>query len=402
MYNDHFAMRGDPAAHHGPTVFATHSTHKMLAALSQASYIHVRDGKGAIDHHRFNQAYMMHTTTSPLYAIVASNDITSAMMDGSSGRSLTQEVIDEAVDFRQVVGRLWRTFADKKDWFFKPWNAEMVKNPANGQKIAFEDAPATLLCQNQEPWLLNPGDKWHGFDDIADDWCMLDPIKVSLLTPGMGDDGKLENNGVPAALVNAWFNRFGIVPTRVTDFQVMFLFSIGITKGKWGTLLTNLLAFKRAYDSNRPLAEVLPEIAAQYPDRYRNVRLHDLGDELFEYLRTNRPGDLLNAAFERLPDADMTPREAYERLVTGEVESVPVDKLAKRIAANAVMPYPPGIPMLMSGENFGDSDSPQIGYLRSMQNREQQFPGFAGVIEGAELIDGTYHVLCVKDVAVSS
>ncbi|MGB6767537.1 MAG: arginine decarboxylase [Methyloceanibacter sp.] len=396
IYKDHFAMRGDPAAHSGPTVFATHSTHKMLAALSQASYIHVRDGKGAIDHHRFNQAYMLHTTTSPLYAIVASNDITSAMMYGSSGRSLTQEVIDEAVDFRQVVGRLWRAFADKKDWFFKPWNVETVKDPANGHKIAFEDAPAALLCQNQEPWLLNPGDKWHGFDDIADDWCMLDPIKVSLLTPGMGDDGKLETNGVPAALVNAWFNRFGIVPTRVTDFQVMFLFSIGITKGKWGTLLTNLLAFKRAYDSNRPLAEVLPEIAAQYPDRYRNVRLHDLGDELFEYLRTNRPGDLLNAAFERLPHADMTPREAYGRLVTGEVESVPVERLAKRIAANAVMPYPPGIPMLMSGENFGDADSPQIGYLRSMQNREQQFPGFAGVIEGAELIDGSYHVLCVK------
>ena len=50
----------------------------------------------------------------------------------------------------------------------------------------------------------------------------------------------------------------------------------------------------------------------------------------------------------------------------------------------------------MSGENFGASNSPQIEYLRSMQNREKQFPGFAGVIEGAELIDGTYHVLCVK------
>ena len=396
MYSDYFAMRGNPAAHRGPTVFATHSTHKMLAAFSQASYIHVRDGKGAIDHHRFNQAYMMHTTTSPLYAIVASNDITSAMMDGSSGRSLTQEAIEEAVDFRQVVGRMWRTFADKKDWFFKPWNTETVKTSANGNKVPFEDAPASLLCHSQEPWVLKPGDKWHGFDDIADDWCMLDPIKVSLLTPGMGDDGKLEKNGVPAALVNAWFNRFGIVPTRVTDFQVMFLFSIGITKGKWGTLLTNLLAFKRAYDSNRPLVEVLPEIVAQYPDRYRNVGLHDLGDELFEYLRENRPGDLLNAAFKGLPNADMTPREAYARLVTGEVEAVPVDKLAKRIAANAVMPYPPGIPMLMSGENFGDANSPQIGYLRGMQNREQQFPGFAGVIEGAELIDGTYHVLCVK------
>ena len=239
-----------------------------------------------------------------------------------------------------MVGRLWRSFADKKDWFFKPWNAEKVASPGKGRSIAFEDAPAELLCRNQEPWMLRAGDSWHGFDAIADDWCMLDPIKVSILSPGMGEDGKLEETGVPAALVNAWFNRFGIVPTRVTDFQVMFLFSIGITKGKWGTLLTDLLAFKQAYDSNRPLDEVLPEIVAQYPDRYRNVRLHDLGDELFEYLRQNRPGDLLNAAYETLPKADMTPRAAYERLVTGDIETVPADKLANRTAANAIMPYP--------------------------------------------------------------
>jgi arginine decarboxylase len=396
IYQNHFAMRGDPAEHRGPTVFATHSTHKLLAALSQSSYTHVRDGKGAIDHHRFNQAYMMHTTTSPLYAIVASNDIASAMMDGSGGHSLTQEAIEEAIDFRQVVGRLRRTLADKNDWFFKPWNVETVKNPANGRRISFADAPIELLCRSQEPWVLRPGDKWHGFGDIADDWCMLDPVKVSILAPGMDEDGKLEKTGVPAALVNAWFNRFGIVPTRVTDFQLMFLFSIGITKGKWGTLLTNLLGFKRAYDSNRPLNEVLPEIVAQYPDRYRSVGLHDLGDELFEYLRKNRPGDQLNAAFEGLPKADMTPREAYEHLVAGNVELVPVDKLANRTAANAIMPYPPGIPMLMSGENFGGADSPQIGYVRGMQNREQQFPGFAGLVEGAEVHDGTYHALCVK------
>ena len=105
---------------------------------------------------------------------------------------------------------------------------------------------------------------------------------------------------------------------------------------------------------------------------------------------------MLNAAYEGLPNADMTPQAAYQRLVAGEVESVPSDQLANRTAANAVMPYPPGIPMLMSGENFGPADSPQIGYLRGMENREKRFPGLGGIIEGADLIDGTYHVLCVK------
>lgn len=399
MYERHYAMRGDPPdpkEYKGPTVFATHSTHKLLAALSQASYIHIRDGRGAIDHERFNQAYMMHTTTSPLYAIVASNDISSAMMEGPKGRSLTQEVIQEAVNFRQTVARVQRRFEDAKDWFFKPWNTEEVMDPKTGRKVPFGDAPSELLCTQQDPWVLHPGDTWHGFDDIASDWCMLDPIKVSIVAPGMGDDGKLQETGVPGALINAYFTRFGIVPTRVTDFQIMFLFSIGITKGKWGTLITNLLSFKRHYDANDPVAQVLPELAAQHPDRYRNVGLRQLGEEMFEYLKANQPGELLNRAYETLPAPDMTPREAYQHIVSNDIEPVPVDKLANRTAANAVMPYPPGIPMLMSGENFGGEDSPQIGYLRGLQTWDLQFPGFEHVTEGAEVVNGTYQVLCLR------
>jgi arginine decarboxylase len=339
---------------------------------------------------------MMHTTTSPLYPIVASNDITSAMMDGRGGYSLTQEVIREAVDFRQTVGRIRRRFEEKKDWFFKPWNVEAVNDPKTGRKVAFEDAPSELLCTQQDPWVMHPSDSWHGFENIAPDWCMLDPVKVSILAPGMGDDGRLQDSGVPAALVNAYFTRFGIVPTRVTDFQVMFLFSIGITKGKWGTLITNLLSFKRHYDANDPVARVLPELATQHPARYRKLGLRDLGAEMFEYLKKNRPGDLLNRAYETLPAPAITPREAYRRIVSNDVEMVPVEKIANRIAANAIMPYPPGIPMLMSGENFGAEDSPQIGYMRGLQTWDQQFPGFEHVTEGAEMIDGTYHALCVR------
>ena len=152
---------------------------------------------------------------------------------------------------------------------------------------------------------------------------------------------------------------------------------------------------ERGVDVTR-VADVLPELAAQHPERYRRIGLRDLGDEMLEYIRLNRPGELLNRAFATLPVPDMTPREAYARIVANDIEHVPVEALAHRTAANGVMPYPPGIPMLMSGENFGDDDGPQIGYMRGLAAWDKQFPGFEHVTEGAEAIDGTYHVLCVR------
>src|SRR4051812_46508500 len=123
MYRDRFAMRGDPGEHaeDGPTVFATHSTHKLLAALSQTSYIHIRDGRGAIDHGRFNEAYCTQASTSPLYALIASNDVAAAMMDGPAGTALTQEVIDEAVACRLAVPRGRQAILVSKDSVFGPW-----------------------------------------------------------------------------------------------------------------------------------------------------------------------------------------------------------------------------------------------------------------------------------------
>ncbi|EFE52717.1 biodegradative arginine decarboxylase [Providencia rettgeri DSM 1131] len=397
IYRDHFAMRDDPRKDDEPTVFATHSTHKLLNALSQASFIHIRNGRNAIDFNRFNQAYHMHATTSPLYAICASNDIAADMMDGNSGRSLTDEVIREAIDFRQSLGYLYKEFINDDEWFFKPWNQEMVKDPATGKRYAFEDAPVELLMKEQSCWVMNPEDKWHGFKDIPENWAMLDPIKVSILSPGMGDDGKLLDSGVPAALVTAWLNHYGIVPTRTTDFQIMFLFSMGITKGKWGTLVNALLSFKRHYDNNTALKKVLPEVVEASPEIYGEMGLRDLGSKMFVYLQKNNPGGQLNQAYEQLPAVMMSPRDAYQEIVANRVEAVPLDKLAGRIAANSIIPYPPGIPMLLSGESFGDKNSPHIGYLHSLQAWDSEFPGFEHETEGTEIIDGQYYVMCVKE-----
>ena len=120
---------------------------------------------------------------------------------------------------------------------------------------------------------------------------------------------------------------------------------------------------------------------------------------MFRYIREKTPEAMLDRAFGELPCQKLTPREAYRHIVTGNVELVPSHKLEGRVSANSVIPYPPGIPMLMSGEVFGGADCPQIKYLKQLETWDAEFPGFEHVTEGAETIDGVYHVMCVKQEA---
>ena len=182
---------------------------------------------------------------------------------------------------------------------------------------------------------------------------MLDPIKFGIVCPGMKDDGQLDEKGIPADIVTAYIGRHGIVPSRTTDHMVLFLFSIGVTKGKWGTLLNTLLDFKVDYDRNAPLAEVLPGLVAQAPHRYAGKGLKDLGDEMWAQLRKSKQGHWQTQAYATLPTPKMTPRRAFQKLMAGDAEKVPLDKMADRVVTVGVIPYPPGIPIVMPGESLG-------------------------------------------------
>jgi len=396
LYRDRHAMHGDPKDHKGPTVFATHSTHKLLAALSQASFLHIRDGRSPIPHSRFNESYMMQASTSPLYTIIVSNDITAAMMDGPGGAALTNESIEEAVAFRQTVSRVHREFAKKGEWFFNTWNADQVAEKKNGKKVAFADASPEFLIHEPDAWVLHPGDTWHGFGDLEDGYCMLDPIKVSIVTPGVADKGGLDKRGIPATLLTAYLHRRGVEVEKTTDFTVLLLFSIGITKGKWGTLLNALLEFKRDYDRNTPLAEVLPHLTSGYPAVYGELGLRELADRMFATLKETRQTHWLSEAFSTLPKAVMTPSAAYQHLVRDEIEHVALPDLADRVLATSLVPYPPGIPMLMPGEATGPDNGPYLGYLRALAEWDGRFPGFGHDTHGVENRDGVPYIQCLK------
>ena len=69
--------------------------------------------------------------------------------------------------------------------------------------------------------------------------------------------------------------------------------------------------------------------------------------------------------------------------------------------ATGVVPYPPGIPLLMPGENAGPADGPLLGYLKSLEAFDQRFPGFVHDTHGVEAEDGLYYVYCLKTSTVA-
>lgn len=396
LYRDRFAMHGDPADHDAsrPTVFATQSTHKLLAALSQASMIHVRNGRNPIPHGRFNESFMMHASTSPNYAIMASCDVSSAMMEAPSGQILTNESIEEAIAFRQVISRMKSEMLGHDDWFFSCWQPPTVT--IDGRRVPFHHADPLILKTDPNCWVLHPNEVWHGFGDIEDGYCMLDPIKVSVLSPGMGDDGELMDFGIPACVLSAYLGHQGIVVEKTTDFTILFLFSIGITKGKWGTLVNALLDFKRDYDSNLELELCLPELLAANQQRYAGMGIRDLAEEIFAAMKEHRTTSTMATAFGMLPTAEFSPVQAYEKLVKNQVERVTLAEAAGRVVATGIVPYPPGIPLLMPGENIGPADGPLLGYLAALESFDKSFPGFTHDTHGIESEAGVYQLLVLK------
>src|SRR4029450_3280401 len=120
---------------------------------------------------------------------------------------------------------------------------------------------------------------------------------------------------------------------RTTDHMVLCLFSVGVTKGKWGTLINTLLDFKADYDRNAPLAEVLPGLVAKGPSRYAGMGMGDLGDQMWTQMRQSRTGYWQALAYESLPTPEMTPRKAFEQLMAGDVEKGRGRAQSKRVGS---------------------------------------------------------------------
>ncbi|CAJ0697252.1 Orn/Lys/Arg decarboxylase N-terminal domain-containing protein [Ralstonia sp. 22086] len=370
-------------------VFATQSTHKLLAGLSQASQILVQDSETRkLDTYRFNEAYLMHTSTSPQYSIIASCDVAAAMMEAPGGTALVEESIAEALDFRRAMRKVEQEYVGTNggsgrgdDWWFKVWGPNDLSDEG---------------IEDREAWMLKANERWHGFGNLAEDFNLLDPIKATIITPGLDVDGKFSDSGIPAAIVTRYLAEHGIIVEKTGLYSFFIMFTIGITKGRWNSMVTELQQFKDDYDNNQPLWRVLPEFVRQYP-QYERIGLRELCDSIHSVYQANDVARVTTEMYLSNMEPAMKPSDAWAKMAHRETERVAIDDLEGRITAILLTPYPPGIPLLIPGERFNKTI---VQYLQFARQFNKLFPGFETDIHGLveEEVDGKmgYFVDCVR------
>ncbi|MDD3354192.1 arginine/lysine/ornithine decarboxylase [Zoogloea sp.] len=381
FYGDYHAIGADRPRCKESMIFSTQSTHKLLAGLSQASQILVQDAEQQhLDRDVFNEAYLMHTSTSPQYAIIASCDVAAAMMEEPGGTALVEESIAEALDFRRAMRKVDEEWG--ADWWFKVWGPDDLSEEG---------------IEERDAWMLKPGERWHGFGSLAEGFNMLDPIKATIITPGLDVDGEFAERGIPAAIVTKYLAEHGVIVEKCGLYSFFIMFTIGITKGRWNSMVTELQQFKDDYDKNQPLWKVLPEFVQKNP-RYERVGLRDLCRDIHAVYRAKDVARLTTEMYLSDMIPAMKPADAFARMAHREIERVSIDELEGRVTSVLLTPYPPGIPLLIPGERFNKT---VVQYLHFAREFNERFPGFETDVHGLvkEVRDGRIHyfVDCVRD-----
>ena len=269
-----------PTALEAGADYVTQSAHKTLSAFSQAAFIHVNDA--SFKEHLFRENFNMHTSTSPMYSMIASLDVgrKQAVLEGYKLLERTLMLADEL-----------------------------------RQQINSTGAFRVLELQDLLP------------DEVKDDQILLDPTKITV---------DISSCGLTVdELQQELFTRFNITVEKSTFNTITLLLTIGTTRSKCSRLYDALMRIAREKRSPRRLYRT-PDIPGFTELVYLPRDAYYCGGELIPLLDDN---DQPNAS------------------------------LVGRTCADQIVPYPPGIPVLVPGQLITESIVEYlIRYLR-VQNK---------------------------------
>jgi ornithine decarboxylase len=400
LFEDHSPMRLTGLGPDAAGLFSTQSVHKQLAGFSQASQIHKRDEhirgqRRFVEHKRFNESFLMNASTSPFYPLFASLDVNAKIHEGKAGEVLWDRCIELGIEVRKKFREFGAFYAstgrsEQEKWFFDPFVPDVVT--VRGSRftedltdVPWEDIPTEVLRQEQQCWNFQPGSRWHGYAGYSEGYAMVDPNKLTLLTPGIDRrTGDYLQFGIPATVIANYLREQRVVPEKCDLNSILFLMTPAEDESKLNTLLAKLVKFKNLWDQDAPLDQVLPSLCAKYAERYAGYTIRRVCNEMHAFYRSANIKELQRLCFRAssFPELAISPKEAYEALVANEVDYLPLEEITGRIAATLALIYPPGIGVVVPGERWDDRARPMLDYFMAFQESFNRFPGFNYEVQG--------------------
>ncbi|MBY8857132.1 aminotransferase class I/II-fold pyridoxal phosphate-dependent enzyme [Nocardia sp. CA2R105] len=305
-------------------VYATHSTHKSLSALRQASMIHVRDQDfQALVREAFAEAFLTHTSTSPNQQLLASLDLARRQVD-IEGFQLVRNVYEMALIFRHRV---------RKDWLIGKWfhildEADLVPGEFRRSEVSsYQQVRLGGLADWNEAW--------------RSDQFVLDPTRVTLFIGETGMNGFEFREQV-------LMDRFGIQINKTSINSVLLIFTIGVT---WSSVHYLLDVLRRvATDLDRSLNTAGEADRALHRRRVGEITkdlpaLPDFSefDSVFRPDGASLFGDIRSAFYAGYAESDR------EHVLLGDAGRR-IAKGKTLVSTTFVVPYPPGFPVLVPGQ----------------------------------------------------
>lgn len=371
----HFSPLTSPVDEDTPGIIVTQSVHKQMSGLSQTSQIHKRDKHLA--HTRrycsrsvFNSAFMLHSSTSPFYPLFMSLEVNAAIHAEGHGQRIWGATVKVAEIFRSMVASRCRYIipyqADRQD----PLSDSSLSTPLN-------HLPYSSFKDNEETG-------FHQYIELG--FHYLDPCKVIFVTKSLA---KLrESHGstmIPACVIAAYLKENAFTPEK-SDFYNFTLLVSPSTEASTLTRLVNCLEeFESLWADDALVSDVLPSLCSR-SDKCGKLTLKQLCENLNELYKLHDMEDLQSKIFSSACSikALLTPYQANRRFIQGRTTLVPVRGAVGKVAAETVIPYPPGVVFIAPGERW-DNDS--VTYLLGIEAICNCYPEFAPHVQGVYEIE---------------
>ena len=356
-----------------PGIFVTHSVHKQQAGFSQTSQIHKKDAhikgqKRFCPHKRLNNAFMMHASTSPFYALFAALDVNAKMHEGESGRRLWDDCVRVTIDARK---KLLATCHHIRPFI-----------PTEVDGRPWESYPTEEIAHQLRFFAFEPGANWHHFEGYGKNQYFVDPCKFLLTTPGIdAQTGEYADFGIPATILANFLRENGVVPEKCDLNSILFLMTPAEDPAKMDHLIAQIARFEAAVDADLPLSEVLPSLYEANQARYKNYTIRQLCQEMHDFYKAGNVKQLQKEMFreDHFPVRALEPQAAHFEFIRGNVDLIPLEDAEGRVAVEGALPYPPGVLCVVPGEVWGGS---VLQYFLALEEGINRFPGFSPELQG--------------------